>query len=273
MKIATIVLNRNLPEVTDQLCEKLIAAEGNAADTFVVEAGSDPQRLSRFCTWHADWPQAVEEGLRICRGFNYGLLQLYQSGRFAQYDAFFLLTNDTEFPSLPILGPLSELLEQHPRLGLVAPCSKRWGERLLLRGQSTKYFWYVHNSAALLRREFVESVMETEAPTPLNFLYDGTNFRGFHAETELVAKGYANNWASAITTCAWAEENESHLLQRADLIKTDSYEANLKLYVAEGLSWMKRKYGFNSRWQMQMYAKFWYEKFFEYHPEFAEFKI
>ena len=158
-------------------------------------------------------------------------------------------------------------------IGLVAPCSKRWGERLLLRGQSTKYFWYVHNSAALLRREFIESVMETEAPTPLNFLYDGTNFRGFHAETELVAKGYANNWASAITTHAWAEENESHLLQRADLIKTDSYEANLKLYVAEGLAWMKRKYGFNSRWQMQMYAKFWYEKFFEYHPEFAEFKI
>jgi hypothetical protein len=273
MKIATLVLNRNLPEVTDQLCEQMIAVEGNAADLFVIEAGSDPKRLSRFCTWRADWPEAIEDGLRICRGFNYGLLQLYQGGRFADYDAFFLLTNDTEFSGQPILAPLAEQLRLHPRLGLVAPCSRRWGERLLLGEKSTRYFWYVQNTAALLRREFIESVMETEAPTHLNFLYDGTNFRGFHAETELVAKGYANNWASGITTCAWAEENESHLLKRADLIKTDSYETNLKLYVTEGLAWMKRKYGFNSRWQMQMYAKFWYEKFFEYHPEFAAFKI
>lgn len=273
MKIATIVLNRNLPDVTDQLCEKLIQVENNASDLYVVEAGSDPQRLSRFCTWHADWPQAREEGLRICRGFNYGLLNLYKAGKFTHYDAFLLLTNDTEFAGKPVLGPLSAELEKHPRLGLIAPCSRRWGERLLLAEKSTRYFWYVQNTAALLRREFIESMMERDDPTYMNFLYDGSNFRGFHAETEMVAKGYANNWASGITTCAWAEENESHLLEKADLIKTENYETNIKFYVSEGLAWMKRKYGFNSRWQMQMYAKFWYEKFFEYHPEFSEFKI
>lgn len=273
MKVATIVLNRNLREVTDALCEKLTAAEGTLTDVYVVEAGSDRDRLSRFCTWHADWPQAVAEGLRICRGFNFGLLNLFQSGKFSQYDAFFLVTNDTEFTQLPILPALLEQFRQHPRLGLVAPCSKHWGEKLILGENATRYFWYVQNTAALLRREFVECIMEREDPTYLNFLYDGTNFRGFHAETELVAKGYANNWASAITSCAWAEENESHLLQKADLIKTDSYQENIRLYVAEGLGWMRRKYGFNSRWQMQMYAKFWYEKFFEYHPECSVYKI
>lgn len=273
MKIATIVLNRNLPEITDQLCEKLLQRETKAEDLFVVEAGSDPERLSKYCTWHANWPQAVSEGLRICRGFNYGLLKLREQGGFSQYDGFLLLTNDTEFSNGPVIGPLTEQLEQHPRVGLISPCSTHWGEKLLLPGKTTRYFWYVQNTASLLRREFVESVMEKENPSCMNFLYDGTNFRGFHAETELVAKGYANNWASAITSCAWAEENESHLLRKADLIKTDSYEQNLKLYVSEGLAWMKRKYGFNSRWQMLMYAKFWYEKFFEYHPEFSEYRI
>jgi hypothetical protein len=182
------------------------------------------------------------------------------------------VTNDTEF-AFPVIGPLTAQLALHPRMGIVAPCSQRWGERLLLGKDSTRYFWYVHNTAVLLRREFVECIAEKESPTYLNFLYDGTNFRGYHAETELIAKGYANDWAAGITTCAWAEENETHLLNRADLIKTDSYEANIQLYVTEGLAWMRRKYGFNSRWQMQMYAKFWYEKFFEYHPEFSQYKI
>ena len=104
-------------------------------------------------------------------------------------------------------------------------------------------------------------------------LYDGSNFRGYGAETELIAKGYANDWATAITTAVWSEENESHLLNRADLIKTDSYDMNLKLYVEEGQRWMHRKYGFNSRWTMQLYAKFFYENFFEINPEYLEFRI
>lgn len=273
MKVATIILNRNLPDITDRLCDSLIGAEGALTDVFVVEAGSEDTRLSRHCTWHANWPEAREIGLRAARGFNFGLLKLYESGAFSSYDAFFLLTNDTEFASYPVIGALCDELEAHPRVGMLSPCSSRWGEKVLIKGGHIKYFWYVHNTALLLRRQFVESVMERDAPTYLNFLYDGTNFRGYNVETELIAKGYINDWATAITNKVWAEENESHLLTQSDLIRTDSYQSNLKLYVEEGQSWMRKKYGFNSRWQMQMYAKFWYEQFFEFHPEYAAFKI
>lgn len=273
MKTATIILNRNLPDVTDRLCEKIMDVEGEQTEVFVVEAGSDVGRLSRHCSWHANWPEAMKDGLRTARGFNFALFNLFITKRFAEFDAFFLVTNDTEFASLPVIGPLMAQLAAHPRMGIIAPCSKRWGERLLLGENSTRYFWYVHNTAILLRREMVECVMEVNAPNHQNFLFDGSNFRGYHSETELIAKGYANDWATGITSCAWAEENESHLLKRADLIKTESYEANINLYVTEGLTWMRRKYGFNSRWQMQMYAKFWYEKFFEYHPEYLKYKI
>lgn len=272
-RIATIVLNRNLPEVTDTLCDRLERIDGDLTEVFVVEAGSDDKHLSRHCTWYADWPEAREHGLRYQRGMNYALSQLLHDGRFGQYDAFFLLTNDTEFSEEPILAPLLEVLSEHPRVGLLSPCSRRWGERLLLKEHDTRYFWYIHNTAYLLRREFVESIMEKDTPNYMNFLFDGSNFRGYGGENELIAKGYANDWAAAITTRTWAEENETHLLKKADLIRTETYEENIRLYLEEGRNWLRRKYGFNSRWSMQRYVKFFYDQFFEFHPEYERYRI
>ena len=272
-RIATIVLNRNLPEVTDTLCDRLERIDGDLTDVFVVEAGSDDNHLSRHCTWYADWPEARIHGLRYQRGMNFALSQLFNEGRFNHYDAFFLLTNDTEFGEEPILAPLLEVLSEHPRVGLLSPCSRSWGERLLLKERDTRYFWYILNTAYLLRREFIKSIMEMETPNYMNFLFDGSNFRGYGTESELIAKGYANDWAAAITNRAWAEENETHLLTKADLIRTETYEENIRLYLEEGRSWMRRKYGFNSRWSMQRYVKFFYDQFFEFHPEYESYRI
>ena len=272
-RIATIVLNRNLPDVTDALCDRLERIDGELTDVFVVEAGSDENRLSRHCTWHADWTEARTHGLRYQRGMNYALSQLLHEGRFGQYDSFFLLTNDTEFGEEPVLAPLLDVLSEHPRVGLLSTCSRHWGERLLLKEQDTRYFWYIHNTAYLLRREFIESIMETEEPCYMNFLFDGTNFRGYGAVSELIAKGYANDWAAAITSRVWAEENATHLLTKADLIRTETYDENIRLYIEEGRRWMRQKYGFNSRWSMQRYVKFLYDQFFVFHPESESYRI
>lgn len=272
-RIATIVLNRNLPEVTDSLCARMKRIEGGLTDVFVVEAGSDKNNLSKHCTWYADWPEACAHGLRYQQGMNYALSQLYHDGRFGKYDAFFLLTNDTEFGEDPILAPMLDILSKHPRVGLLSPCSRSWGERLLLKESDTRYFWYIHNTAYLLRREFIESIMEKEKPDHMNFLFDGSNFRGYGSESELIAKGYANDWAAAITNRVWAEENESYLLTKSTLIRTESYEENIRLYLEEGRAWMRRKYGFNSRWSMQRYVKYFYDQFFEFHPEYEAHRI
>ena len=149
----------------------------------------------------------------------------------------------------------------------------RWGERLLLKEQPTKYFWFIHNNAYLLRRSFLESIFNEQQPDHMGFVFDGTNFRGYGSESELIAKAYANDWAAAITSSVWAGENESHLLNRADLIKTETYEENLNLYVSEGRRWMLNKYGFNSRWSMQQYVKCFYDNFFKFHPEFKAYKV
>lgn len=272
-RVATIILNRNLPDVTDALFAHLQRYDGDATDIFVVEAGSDSENLSKNATWHATWPEAQAHGLRYCRGMNYGLSQLWKEEKFKQYDAFFLLTNDTELQPQKTIEPLVEILDQHPRVGILSPCSKRWGERFLLEKQSTKYFWFIHNNAYLLRREFIESIFNKNEPDAMSFLFDGSNFRGYGSESELIAKAYANDWAAAITSSIWAGENESYLLEKADLIKTEAFEDNLKLYVEEGRTWMRKKYGFNSHWSMQQYVRSFYDHFFEFHPEYATYKI
>lgn len=271
--IATIILNRNLPSITDRLYEHLAKYDGDQTDIYVIEAGSDLSNLSRYSTWHVNTEDVLLNGLRYGRGMNFGLVQLFNEGKFSQYDAFFLLTNDTEFNPEPTLSPLMEIMDMHSRVGILSPCSERWGEKLLLKNEKTKYFWFIHNNAYLLRREFIESVCDKDQPNFMNFLFDGTNFRGYGSEHELIAKAYANDWAAAITSQVWASENESYLLDYADQIKTDSYEENLASYIAEGQRWMKRKYGFNSHWSMQQYVKSFYDKFFEFHPEFHKYKI
>jgi hypothetical protein len=272
-RVATIILNRNLPEVTESLYDHLKKFDGDATDIYIVEAGSDASKLTKHSSWHANWDEATQHGLRYGRGMNFGLSQLWKEDKFKNYDAFFLLTNDTELQQLATVAPLMKIMDEHPKLGILSPCSERWGEKLLLEKEQTKYFWFIHNNSFLLRREFIESVCKINKPDFMNFLFDGENFRGYLSESELIAKAYANDWAAAITSAVWAGENESYLINQADLIKTEDYQENLRLYVTEGKDWLRNKYGFNSRWSMQQYVKSFYDKFFEFHPEYSAYKI
>ncbi len=272
-KTATIILNRNLPEVTNDLHDHLKKFDGDFTDIYIVEAGSDLENLSKFYTWHANWDDAKKNGLRYSRGMNYGLSKLWEDNKFEKYEAFFLITNDSEFNNSPTIAPMLDILDEHKRIGILSPCSPTWGERLLLDEKDTKYFWFIHNNAYLIRREFVESVMNHQNPDYMNFLFDGNNFRGYGSEHELIAKAYMNDWAAAITTVVFASENESYLLNKSDLIKTNPYEENLKLYVEEGKIWLRNKYGFNSHWALQQYAKYSYDQFFDRYPEYNKYEI
>ena len=197
---------------------------------------------------------------------NYGLSMLYKEGKFFNYDSFFLLTNDTELEEKKTIKILVEIFNNHKRLGILSPCSQSWGEKSLLGdSQKTKYFWFIHNNSYFLRREFIESIFNLDKPDYINFLFDGTNFRGYCLESELIAKAYANDWAAAITSEVWSSENESYLLHRANKIKTESYQNNLQLYIKEGKKWMLNKYGFNSKWSMNLYSKSFYDSFLRIH--------
>ena len=267
-RTATIILNRNLPQETNLLVEHLLEFDKNHTDIFVVEAGSDKDKLSKYCTWHVTTPDAVSKGLRYSRGMNYGLLQLWKEGYWQDYDSFFLLTNDTTFPKKQkTISSLQKLQKLYSKVGIISPCSDRWGEKDLIGKNGLKYFWFIHNNAYFFRKKMIDQLINLDDPTYMNFLFDGYNFRGYLSESEIIAKAYANDWAAAITTVVIAEEEETYLLNKNKLIKTESYSENLKLYVDEGLRWIKKKYGFNSRWQMMQYSKLFYDNFFEYFPE------
>jgi hypothetical protein len=267
-KTATIILNRNLPEETDALVDHLTKFDGDYTDIFVVEAGSNRNNLSKYCTWHVETEEVVKQGMRYSRGMNFGLLQLWKEGNWEKYNSFFLITNDTKFPkNQNTIATLQAIQTEYSKVGILSPCSEKWGEKDLIGPDSLKYFWFIHNNAYFFRKELVEEIMNTDEPTHLNFLFDGENFRGYLSESEIIAKAYANNWAAAITTKVFSEEDENYLIDKNLIIKTETYEENTELFIDEGLRWIKKKYGFNSRWQMMQYSQLFYDKFFEYNPK------
>lgn len=267
-KTGIIVLNRNLPNETDKLVEQLLSQEPDQDNIFVVEAGSDKNNLSKYCTWHVKDKEVIDNGLRYSRGMNFGLLELWKGKDWNKFDSFFLITNDTKFPEgQKTISILQNVLDTNTRLGICSPCSEKWGEKDLIGPESIKYFWFIHNNAYIIRRKFIEQILNDDKPSYMNFLFDGYNFRGYLSESEIIAKCYVNDWAAGITTKVFAEEDESFLINKRQQIKTESYDSNIDLYIKEGLDWIKKKYGFNSRWQMMQYSKLMYDKFFDYFPE------
>jgi hypothetical protein len=273
MKVATIILNRNLKQATDKLCNHLLSFDTVSEDLFVIDAGSDSDKISEFTTWTISDDEVRMNGLRFNRGMNQALLNLYQDSRWYNYDAFFLLTNDTQLSATSTISPLTAILNDHHSLGVVTPCSQRWGEIQLIPENSLKYSWFMHSNVLLVRRLCAEDLINTNSPTRNNFLFDGNNFRGYLSETEFIAKCYVNDWAAAITRTATCDENESFLKNNSNLIKTDTVDINLKLYLDEGLAWAQEKYGFKSRWDMNLYAKLFYDEFFRMNPSLRDFSI
>ena len=270
--IATLILNRNLPKVTDKLYRAIKKNEGNITDIFVIEAGSSKNNLSKYVTWYANSKNVKKNGLRFPRGMNYGLYNLWKDNLFNKYKAFFLVTNDTIIENKNTLKKLYTILQKNKKIGILSPCSKKWGENKLLKKNSIKFSWHIHNHAYLLNKDLLLKIINPSSGYK-NFLYDGSNFRGYGLESELIAKAYANNFAAAITNKVYLEENEDYLLNYNDLIKTDSYSKNLKLSYDEGLKWMRRKYGFNNKWLLQNYVKLFYDNFFVNYPEYEKYRI
>ena len=271
-KTATIILNRNLPVETDNLVSHIKKYDENLTDIFVIEAGSDKNNLSKNMTWHVKDEFTLSYGLRYPRGLNFGIKKLFEENLLNKYDSIFFLTNDTILEEKETIQPLRQVLVEHERMGILSPCSKDWGEKIILNDCNIKYFWFIHSHAYFVRKKFIEDLCNFENDY-INLLFDGNNFRGWGLETELIAKGYANNWASGITNEVMIEENNSLLLEKSDLIKTEKFDENLKLYVNEGKEWMRNKYGFKSKWDMIFYAKSFYNDFFKKNKDLIKYKI
>lgn len=268
--IATLILNRNLPDVTDALVDHIVKWNGDVTDVYVIESGSVPEGRSRHPGFVADWPDAVEHGLRFGRGFNLGLLE---AERLGAHEFYFLLCQDAVLPDEPTLPLLLEEMERFPRIGILSPCSPDWGEASLIPEGQTRLFWFVNLIGWLVRGSLIDAIKNVQAPSFLDYVFDGTNFRGYDADVEVVAKAYANEFAAGITKRASFREDIDLTDRLAVRMRTDPQNVNRPLMFEEGKQWLRRKYGFNSRWNMVTYAKAFYNEFFERYPDYRTIRV
>ena len=262
-KTAAIILNRNLPHETELLRHQLISQGVSPADIFIVESGSEECNLAPNHSFYADWEDALEHGLRYPNGMNFGISRVRKLHP-KRYDSYLLLANDTIILTPDFLSTLRSALFGIPRCGLVSPCGVDWGEAKLLKDEP-KAFWHIHNNCYLVAESLVQCIGSRESGYK-NALFDGSNFRGFCSDTELIAKAYINDFMCVITPGAVVEENENLLRERYSLIRTENEDENWDLYIREGLAWIRQKYGFTSHWDMNNYAVNAYKQFFKWYP-------
>ena len=100
--------------------------------------------------------------------------------KYYNYDAFILLSNDTVFSNYKITSKISKILNKHKKIGILTPCSMDWGElKIIDNKDKIKYFWHIHSPAYIIRRSFIDDIKNTSKPGFKNFLFDGSNFRGY----------------------------------------------------------------------------------------------
>ena len=269
----TVILNRNLGLVTNRLVEKIFKYNKDYTDIYVLDAGSKQNKMSKYTNYSVRTKSAKKNGLRFNRGMNYALSKLYLENNLKKYKYFFLITNDTVVEAKNFIKKMFKIMEDNKKIGILSPCSKKWGEQKLLKKNKLKYFWYIHNNAYFLRKELILKLMSLKKPYHINFFFDGKNFRGYGSESEIFLKSYKKDLAAAITSDVWIEENENYLIKHSNLINTENFDKNLKLYISEGKQWLKKKYGTENLWDLNLMVKKEYDKFFKRNKKLKMFKI
>lgn len=118
-KIAILVVSHNNPEITDKLCDGIIArTHGVDYDLHVIETGSNLAKFSKHTTL---W---TKEGVRMTRGFN--ILKQYAdfsaSCKGYEYDAYHLFVNDANFiDQQDMTSILWEEMASNPDCGQINP--------------------------------------------------------------------------------------------------------------------------------------------------------
>jgi hypothetical protein len=267
---AALVLNRNLPDVTNRLVDHLLKWNVDVCDVFVIESGSSEEGKSRHPGFSVDWPDAKEHGLRFPRGFNFGLCELDKGD---PYEHYFLVCQDSVFPDEPTVSILLEEMERFPRMGILSPYSPDWGESELIPDGGIRLFWFMNLISWMVRGSFLDLVKNEENPSAMDYVFDGTNFRGYDVDIELLAKAYANDFAAGVTKRAMFHEDKDLTDRMAERMKSDPQRLNRPAMYDEGSRWLRRKYGFNSRWNMVTYVKAFYNQFFEHHPDYRNLRL
>lgn len=262
-----IILNRNLGEVCDALVIDLQARMRTDDQIIVVEAGSDPSCRSSYASVIADDDETREIGLRFGRGMNLGLRHRDQSHLSNPW--VLMLPVDAEIAEWK-MEELLALVDDQPNLAAIKPTEPESAYRELLGAERLKAAWHLEEGPWLIRDSFIE---KQRRRSPLGDFFDRSNFRGYLTSLELAFRAYVNGTWVAVTDLVMFHENESLLVDRADLIRTEPADVNQRLLLEEGTAWLRAKYSIDDPWTFAQVVNLVHDRFMLENPEVLPWRL
>ncbi len=161
---AAIILNRNLPQLADELGEWTMANHGDQADLYVVENGSDRENYSRYANI------IFSESFGPARGINEALVRLLPKS----YEYFWVSFNDARFKSQSFLQRALAAMTQWPEIGIF---TGYWPGNMKVMGRwhSLELVSFFDPLSFVVSRSALE-VCQDYTALPLTPLWDSSNF-------------------------------------------------------------------------------------------------
>lgn len=262
--IDVIILNRNLGEVCDALIVKLSAHLDLELDNIiVVDSGSDSELKSRHTSVGLDDEKTRQHGLRFGRGMNLGLE--YRRSLQTVNPWVLLLPVDTEIVAWDLHKFLKSISSQQ-NIAAIKPASQDSEYLRILGNDDFRYGWNFEEGAWLISSNFLDFHLKN---FPDNSFFDESNFRGYLTSLELAFRAYINGFSVGITSSLIIFENDTHLLERSDLIRTEPIGENQKLLLEEGLNWLHRKYQIQDAWDFAQLVRLTFDQFMVENPHLS----
>lgn len=153
-RVAVVLVNYNMPERTDALCEHLLSNVDWPLSLFVVDNGSDLMPRSQYTT------KRLTENVQTTRGWQAGLEQARKEGDWLGY--LFLITSTEFVPETDPLSPIAEMLVNSPDVVGIHPAltedsTSDW-PHLFPIGDTPRQTWHIDNICALWRADWFDSI-------------------------------------------------------------------------------------------------------------------
>lgn len=262
--IDIIILNRNLGEVCDALVSKLSEFIDNRTDQIiVVDSGSEANLKSQHTSVGLDDEFTKKHGLRFGRGMNLGLQ--YRRNLENTNPWVLLLPVDTEIIKWDLHKFLGNIPSDH-NIAAIKPASQDSEYLGILGNDEFRYGWNFEEGAWLISSNFLDFHFKN---FPESSFFDENNFRGYLTSLELAFRAYLNGFSVGISKSIIVFENDSHLLERSDLIRTEPIGENKKLLLTEGLNWLRNKYQIRDGWDFAQLVRLTFDQFMKENPHLS----
>lgn len=255
--IDVLILNRNLKKITNQLF-KIVIQKAGVDFCGVIDAGSRIEEVSEHTIIRDESEFAITYGVRPSRGFNLGLKWVAENRSNSEWILF--LPNDSEIKYWDITS-LQRILKNDNHVKVIRLLSTTDPYLGDLEKNGVALGWNFQEGPFIINTKFALELCDR------NFkFFDENNFRGYLSFIELAIKTYANNKCILATNNILIDENKSHLIFKSNLINTESIDESIKLYLIEGLSWLKFKYGILDKFSFELIARLLFEEFLRVNP-------